>query len=158
MSRADLVWSKEDTDFLIQNYNSMSAIDLRRAFPNRSLDAIRKKARKAGLYVDKRMEFMNRSAVRQRENSANWKGGKRKTAKGYIQVLQKGHPRADKAGYVMEHILVWERETGIPVRPGFAIHHLDGNKQNNDISNLCLMKFSAHSTYHNLHRKKDPKC
>lgn len=161
MSRAELVWSKEDVSFLISNYNLMTAIELQERFPKRSLDAIRKKARKYGLCVEKSMEFINRSNARQGEKGSNWKGGKRTTAKGYIQVLQKGHPRADPSGYVMEHIYVWETETGIKVPDGFVVHHLDGNKRNNDISNLCLMKNGAHSSYHNRLRhlrKKEKKC
>lgn len=69
-------------------------------------------------------------------------------------ILDPTHHRADKAGYVMEHILVFEKATGIPVTKEFAVHHLDGDKQNNDISNLCLMTFSGHTAYHNRKRGK----
>lgn len=151
MSKAELVWSKEDTEFLVLNYNSLSAKQLQQRYPSRSMDAIRKKARKLGLYVAKEIERRNRSEA---SAKSNWKGGIRKTRKGYTQILCKDHHRADPAGYVMEHILVWEKETGVPVTLDLVIHHLDGDKSNNDISNLCLMKAGAHSSYHNRRRKK----
>lgn len=31
---------------------------------------------------------------------------------------------------------------------GFVVHHLDGNKKNNDINNLALMTYSAHNRLH----------
>lgn len=158
MSKTDLVWSKTDTEFLACNYNLLTASELQSRFPSKSINAIRKKARKMGIHVSKDMEFANRSAVRTGDLGSNWHGGRRHTSNGYIQVLCKEHPRADSSGYVMEHILVWERETGIPVPRDFVVHHLDGNKENNDISNLCLMTFEAHTTYHNKLRKKVRNC
>ena len=156
MARRDLIWSEIDTNYLITHYNSLTAEELIEKFPQRSIVAIRKKAIKCGLHVSREMEYVNRSKARSGENGANWNGGKRQTSNGYVQLLMKDHPRSDLNGYVMEHIVVWERETGIPVKPEFVIHHLDGNKKNNDISNLCLMKRGAHTTYHNrLKRRKN---
>ena len=148
------LWSADDTALLVERYCTTSASELHAMFPNRTMEAIRKKARKMGFYVPDELEFINRSAARSGEKSNLWKGGLRFTPKGYVQRLDKSHPRADVSGYVMEHIRVWESETGIPVPPGFCIHHLDGDKTNNDISNLCLMRFDAHTIYHNKHRRK----
>lgn len=50
--------------------------------------------------------------------------------------------------YCYEHHLVWERETGLPVPDGCIIHHKDGNKYNNTISNLQLMDAKAHVSMH----------
>ena len=50
--------------------------------------------------------------------------------------------------YCYEHHLVWEKETGLPVPDGCIIHHKDGNKYNNTISNLQLMDAKAHVAMH----------
>ena len=34
------------------------------------------------------------------------------------------------------------------IPPGYVIHHLDFDEQNNDVSNLALMKKSHHTAYH----------
>ncbi|MBQ2174478.1 MAG: HNH endonuclease [Alphaproteobacteria bacterium] len=53
--------------------------------------------------------------------------------------------------YCYEHHLVWEKETGCPVPDDCVIHHKDGNKYNNNISNLQLMDGKEHVS---LHSKK----
>ena len=63
------------------------------------------------------------------------------------------HHRADSKGYVLEHVLIFERETGIIVPDNCCIHHINGDKSDNRIENLCLMLTSAHTVYHNLGRK-----
>lgn len=45
----------------------------------------------------------------------NWKGGKMKTLEGYIRLKTPNHARANNAGYVLEHILVWEKVHGKPL-------------------------------------------
>lgn len=50
--------------------------------------------------------------------------------------------------YCYEHRLVWEKEHGQPVPNGFVIHHKDGNKTNNDISNLELLEAKKHAKMH----------
>lgn len=37
---------------------------------------------------------------------------------------------------------------GIEFGKEFAIHHIDGNRNNNEISNLLLLPLSLHSKYH----------
>lgn len=150
----DPFWTKEEIDILKEYYSTATADELKVLLPRRGIDAIRKKARSIGYYVPASVEYKNRSIARSGERSATWKGGRKLTPKGYVQVLKKEHPRADPNGYVFEHILVWERYTGIQVEPGFVVHHLDGDKTNNEIDNLCLMTFGAHSSYHNKRRNK----
>lgn len=146
-------WTQEEVEILKAYYSTATADELKVLLPRRGIDAIRKKARSIGYYVPASVEYKNRSNAKIGEKSASWKGGRKRTPKGYIQVLRKDHPRADSNGYVFEHIVVWEQYTGIPVEPGFVVHHLDGNKANNEIDNLCLMTFGAHSSYHNKRRK-----
>ena len=68
----------------------------------------------------------------------NWRGGRRKTPQGYIFVRKREHPKANKQGYIQEHVLVWEEEHG-PIPEGFIIHHLNGIKDDNRLENFCCM-------------------
>ena len=148
-------WTKEEACILYDNYNRVSNDQLAQLIPNKSKKAIYKKAYKMGLRKTKEMEFVNRSEARAGEKGANWKCGTRKTRKGYVQRLVPDHPRADSTGYVMEHILVWEKETGVPVPRNCCIHHLNGDKTDNRISNLCMMQFAAHTVFHHTGKKRD---
>lgn len=50
---------------------------------------------------------------------------------------------------IRAHIYVWEKYNGA-VPKGYAVHHIDHNPRNNDISNLVLMKISEHASMHSL--------
>lgn len=130
-------WTEHEIKVLLENYNSKSNSQLQASLPDKSPQGIYKKAYKMGLRKSPEIEFINRSEARRGEKSYNWHGGTRKTAKGYKQVLMPGHPRADSSGYVMEHIAVWERETGVAVPPGFCIHHLNSDKSDNRLK-ICV--------------------
>ena len=145
-------WSQDEVELLMTNYNKVTNDELLKMFPCRTYESIYKKAYKLGLLKDKRIEFLNRSISKKGANAHNWNGGKKITRKGYVLILKPDHPRADPCGYVMEHIYVFEQATGIRVPKNCVIHHLDGNKKNNDISNLCMMTFGGHSTFHNKKR------
>ena len=123
--------------------------------PQKTPIAIYKKARKMGLQRDPGIEFLNRSAANRGEHSGNWKGGSKKTSKGYIQILMPEHPRADRNGYVFEHIVVFERETGIEIPPDCCIHHINGNKSDNSLHNLCMIHHTAHTVMHHLGSKRN---
>lgn len=62
--------------------------------------------------------------------------------------------RDDKTGYYLNstirkrlHRYVWEQEVG-SIPKGCHIHHIDGNKANNDLSNLAIMTSSGHQRLH----------
>lgn len=50
--------------------------------------------------------------------------------------------------YIKEHIYVMEKYLGRKLKKGEVVHHIDGNKSNNDIKNLQLMTASQHSKFH----------
>lgn len=145
-------WTTEEVDTLLANYNVVTNSRLSELLPNKSSLAIYKKARKLGLRKTAEIEFLNRSEANRGLKSGNWHGGQKINHSGYRLVLKPDHPRADRHGYVMEHILAWEEATQIPVSEDFVIHHLNGNKTDNRIQNLCLMKRSAHTAHHNSGR------
>ena len=70
--------------------------------------------------------------------NGNWKGGVNKHASGYLKELRKGHPRADKNGYVMQHRLVMEKVLGRYLEANEHIHHMNGIRDDNRPENLEL--------------------
>lgn len=143
-------WSETETSILVNNYNSVSNDELYKLLPGKTPLAIYKKAYSLGLKKDKKINFLNRSNARKGEKGSKWNGGISHTRKGYKLILKPEHPRADSRGYVLEHIYVFEKETGIQIPKGCCIHHINGIKDDNRISNLCMMTHSAHTTMHNL--------
>lgn len=45
------------------------------------------------------------------------------------------------------HRYIWEKHNG-PIPEGYDVHHIDGNKLNNDISNLIMLTPSEHHKIH----------
>jgi len=76
-----------------------------------------------------------------------WKGGKKKSSRGYIYKLAHNHPRAHN-GYVFEHILVMEKHLDRYLKSNEIVHHINDNRTDNRISNLALMTRAAHNTLH----------
>jgi len=95
-------------------------------------------------------------------NHGNWKGGRVPLRAGYIRIRMPEHP-ANVCGYVVEHRLVMERHIGRLLEPTEEVHHRDGNRSNNDISNLVLLKSTgdhrrAHATYRTETHKQCTRC
>jgi hypothetical protein len=67
-----------------------------------------------------------------------WKGGRHIDIDGYVLIHAPDHPHATGNGRVREHRLVMERILGRFLEPGEVVHHIDGDRQNNDPSNLEL--------------------
>ncbi len=56
--------------------------------------------------------------------------------------------------YVGEHVLVVEEKIGRTLEKGETIHHLDGNKLNNELNNLMLFKSQKeHKSFENKIRQ-----
>lgn len=75
---------------------------------------------------------------REGENGNTWKGG-RVVAKnnGYVYLYKPDHPNAKKSdGYVLEHRYVMSEFLGRPLEKYEIVHHKNGNKQDNRITNL----------------------
>lgn len=56
--------------------------------------------------------------------------------------------------YCYEHHLVWWRATGVVVKTGQVIHHINKNKQDNRKANLKLLSHREHSLLHGAETKK----
>jgi hypothetical protein len=71
-------------------------------------------------------------------DNPNWKGGRTYHKKGYVMIRCPGHPRSSSNGYVLEHILVMERHLGRQLEADEYVHHVNGVRHDNSVSNLEL--------------------
>jgi uncharacterized protein (DUF1330 family) len=87
------------------------------------------------------------SSSNKRENSVHWKGGKRIHPDGYVMIHCPDHPGRKIGGcYVMEHRLVMEKHIGRFLEHSEAVHHVNGQRQDNKIENLVLLKSNGAHT------------
>lgn len=82
------------------------------------------------------------------EVAGNWRGGRRILPSGYVYIHTPEHPNASQAGYVAEHRLVMEKKLGRYLESSEVVHHLDGNKRNNDLDNLAVLVRGQHVSEH----------
>ena len=71
--------------------------------------------------------------------------------------------RDDKTGYYLNstirkrlHRYVWEHEVGT-IPKGYSVHHIDGNKSNNALSNLAIMTNTGHQRLHGQEQERKAK-
>jgi len=76
----------------------------------------------------------------------NWRGGTTINAEGYISIHRPEHPRANRYGYVREHIVIWEEAHGTPLPKGWVVHHLNGIPSDNRPENLVALPDRKHKT------------
>src|SRR5688572_22597496 len=87
----------------------------------------------------------DKASIRGGANHPNWKGGRRISQFGYVKLAKSiiksiypdAHINPNNAD-VFEHVAVMSHHLKRPIVKGESIHHKDGNRQNNDISNLEL--------------------
>lgn len=87
------------------------------------------------------------------DTNPGWHGGRNIRSNGYVEIYAPAHPNANVRKYVYEHQLVMEQHIGRPLRPGEVVHHIDGDKTNNDIKNLMLLSNEDHAKLHMYLRK-----
>jgi hypothetical protein len=93
-----------------------------------------------------------RTASQKGPANHTWKGGRYISTQGYIRVLVPGGdffaPMADTHGTVFEHRLVMAQHLGRCLQRFEVVHHKNGIKQDNSLSNLQLIMNGAHSLNH----------
>ncbi len=71
------------------------------------------------------------------------------TDEGYKQIYCPKSSEARSNGYAPEHRVKATKKIGRPLRSNEVVHHIDGNKRNNRMSNLQVMTRSQHYKLHN---------
>jgi hypothetical protein len=70
------------------------------------------------------------------------------TGSGYVEEYHPEHHRANKKGYALAHIVVYEKYYNIKVPEGYVVHHINGIKSDNRPENLLVLGVNEH---HKLH-------
>lgn len=94
-----------------------------------------------------------RTGPRSGKGHPEWRGGRRIDADGYICIYKPDHPFCRNDKTVLEHRLVMEEILGRYLHPSEVVHHIDGDKQNNDIDNLQLYASNADHLRDELYRR-----
>jgi hypothetical protein len=68
----------------------------------------------------------------------------------YTYAVVPEHPKCTKNGYVLEHRIVMENYLGRILDDDEVVHHLNGNKKENEIENLELALKREHIKHHAL--------
>lgn len=124
---------------------------------NRSVTSITKKALASGFKKDKEVQSAVKSIDREGDKSTSWNGGRKKTVKGYIAVLDKANPDSDINGYVLEHRKIMSEHLGRRLNNQEAVHHINGNKEDNRIDNLEVVSWRDHTILHHTGLKRTEK-
>jgi len=77
-------------------------------------------------------------------NQLGWRGGRTVSSEGYVLVMKKGHPFANKDGYVPEHRLIMENIIGRILLRSECVHHRNGIKDDNRPENLEIVAPTNH--------------
>lgn len=141
-------WTLTDTELLKIMYPICSNKDLAYCF-NRTLNSIQRKATKVGLLKDSNFIQETKSQRKIGEKCNWWKGGRKITLKGYVQISKRGYEGVDRNGYIFEHRYIMEQHLGRKLLSNEIVHHINGNKQDNRIENLRVMANECHTALHN---------
>jgi hypothetical protein len=101
-----------------------------------------------------KMKFCSRECVRHIDRKKKRKYADLVMWDGYLAIYLPEHPRSNISGVVMFHNYLMEQHLGKPIPKGFVVHHIDGNKLNNYISNLVLVTPSVHGRIHATDKRK----
>ena len=113
-------WTEEEDNFLRENYCNMTVKELEN-YLNRTEKAIRSRKNKLKL----NNKYDNLREKRGKEYYIN--------SDGYYITYDKEHKK-----YNVSHRVIYEEHYGIKLKSNQYIHHIDGNKKNNNIENLLL--------------------
>jgi hypothetical protein len=83
--------------------------------------------------------------------NANWRSGIAIGKMGYLCFTASSANGAHARKAL--HVVIAEWKIGRPLTKGEVVHHVDGNKMNNDPANLDVMSHSAHARLHAISNK-----
>ena len=142
------------TDAQIAEELGISVTWLYRGFLYNMYDRDYRKMRKQRSYQLSKKGDKNPMKGKYKEQHPNYKE-RVSDGRGYWMILRpEWYTGRTGCNHVFEHSVVMCKALGLTEIPaGFVIHHIDGDKHNNDISNLALMTNAAHSKLHQQLRK-----
>lgn len=76
----------------------------------------------------------------------------------YLYAIVRDHPNKTKNNYVLHHRIVMENHLGRLLTQDEIVHHIDGNKHNNEITNLQLMTNIEHTKHHVIKGRSYVEC
>ena len=83
---------------------------------------------------------------------------RRAVNEGYIKVFFPEHHRADKDGWVMEHIVVAEQSSGATLSTRAVVHHVNGIKDDNRPANLVICEDRGYHALLHLRQRALEEC
>ena len=86
------------------------------------------------------------------KDSPHWNGGTQ-IRNGYREVYSPNHPHKKYNKYVSEHRLAMEKHLGRYLTKDELVHHTNGDRLDNKIENLQLMKRGQHLSHHHKGKK-----
>lgn len=85
-----------------------------------------------------------------------WNSERMKSDEGYVKVrVGRDHPLADPNGYAYEHLIIWCAAGKPKPQSGQVMHRRNGDRTDNRLKNLELLKRGEHNHLHNLARGRD---
>lgn len=108
-----------------------------------SVSAIERACRRLGLKTQ-------RTGPRNGARHPGWKGGRILVGRYWYVWVGRDHPMATQAGYAAEHRLAVASVLERPLRPEEVVHHIDGDPNNNALSNLMMFGSNADHLRHEL--------
>lgn len=93
-------------------------------------------------------EWLKNRKTKRGENSPLWKGGRYIDRHGYVRIYAAGDPHSTTNGWAFEHRIVMSEKIGRALLPVEHVHHIDGNKANNNPENLMIVSVSNHTRMH----------
>ena len=95
-----------------------------------------------------RMKFCSISCSKTGKFNGRYKFGFYIDKKGYKRILISKEQRINKSSYGLEHRLVMEKHLGRKISKRELVHHINGIKTDNRISNLQLTTHLKHQSFH----------
>lgn len=156
-----IISPREIADMYVSEKMSIPEISEKTGY---ALSTIRFRLKKLGvLRTRKESLILAGSKGKKRTFSTKWKENLKASLIRRGELYSKGMS-VKKDGYIeytrgenkyrSVHVVAMEKNIGRKLNSNEVVHHIDGNKSNNDLSNLALMTRSEHARLHAIEANK----